>query len=61
MSRPVIIVAARNYFFQHVLDVEITRMRAEMCVASNAADAAFPRTPLADLRRCETRWPGELL
>lgn len=60
MSRPVIEVAARHYIWQHVLDTEIIRMRAEMCVADNAGDAAFPRTPLANLRLCETRWPQEV-
>ncbi len=58
MSRPVIIVAARNYLFRHVLATEITRLRAEMCVAEK--DWVVPSHEPIDLRLCETPWPKEI-
>ena len=62
MSRPVIVVQQRHWFFQHVLESEMVRLRDEMCVASTTMDkdAQVPRTPLADLRVCETLWPQEV-
>lgn len=62
MSRPVIIIPRRHYFWQHVLESEIVRLRAEMYVAATTMDkdAQVPRTPLSDLRVCETRWPQEV-
>lgn len=58
MSRPVIIVQRRHYFWQHVLQSEIVRLRAEMGVA-DADQQVPPHTP-DDLQLCETHWPQEV-
>ena len=58
MSRPVIIVPARCYFWQHVLESEMVRLRAEMCVAS--AEQQVPPHAPDDLRVCETLWPQKV-